>query len=138
MPRTGLAGALGLWIVRDAWTHSRVELGFGGYSLLGGGLLCPAVYPSDCGGPGGFPEMLTLSADMMLGRPSQYFATVGVTAIHGYGNKRRTDRDALAPEVGAGVALGKVLFCEARYRWLPQWEGERFRSLSLTLGWRGR
>ena len=80
--------------------------------------------------------MLMLSANLMFGRPSRIVAAFGMTAIHGFGNKRRTDRDALAPDVAVVVALGRVMYFELRHRWLPEWEGERFSSSALTLGWR--
>ena len=119
--------------------HGRVEVGFGGYSLVGGGILCPAVYPSDCGGPGGFPELLTVSGGIVLGRisPSRGpFVTVGAAAIQGFGNEGRRDRRAITPDIGMGLATGRACFLELRYRALREWEGERFRQLGLGLGWR--
>lgn len=139
VPRSGAALGVGAWIVDGGRLHGRIEAGFGGYSLVGGGTLCPAVYPSDCGGPGGFPELLSLSGGLVIGRlsPSRgLFFTVGAATIQGFGNEARRDRRAITPDIGVGVATGRAFFLELRYRALHEWEGERFSQLGLSLGLR--
>lgn len=139
VPRSGAALGVGAWITGHGRIHGRVEVGFGGYSLVGGGILCPAIVPSDCGGPGGFPELLTVSGGLVLGHiaPSRGpFVTLGAAAIQGFGNEGRRDRRAITPDIGVGVATGRAWFLEVRYRALAEWEGERFEQIGLSLGWR--
>lgn len=139
VPRSGAAIGVGAWITGNGRTHGRVEVGFGGYSLVGGGILCPAIVPSDCGGPGGFPELLTVSGALVIGQmaPSRGpFVTLGAAAIQGFGNEGRRDRRTITPDIGVGLATGRAWFLEVRYRALSEWEGERFRQYALSLGWR--
>jgi len=138
VPRNGAAMAVGAWITGAGRIHGRGEVAFGGYSLTGGGILCPQVYPSNCGGPGGFPELLTISTSLVIGRLSPMrgpHVSLGLTGIQGFGNVRRHDRRAVTPDAGIGLPMGRTIFVEARYRWLREWEAKPFRQFSLGLGW---
>ena len=140
-PRSGPAGSISAWIGSNPWVQPRVELGFGGYSLTGEGLLCPSVdYCNGSHGPGGFPELLTLHAGVTLGPQTLPhrgpIVTGGFTYAHGFGTERRHDRDALMPDVGAALRMWGTMFAEARTRWLANWEGGTFRQVSVGVIWR--
>jgi hypothetical protein len=136
--RSGGALSLSGWFERQGLLRSRLELGFGGYSLVGGGIVCPAS--GDCGGPGGFPELIMGTAGFVLGnvvagRPAP-FAALGLAVIRGVGNVSRRDRTTITPDVGVGVTLTRAMYVEARYRWQSDWERRPFRQFALALGWR--
>jgi hypothetical protein len=136
-PRSGLAGALSLWFGHHALFRTRLEVGFGGYSLVGGGLLCADICRR---GPDGFPELLTGHVGLAVGpqgRPRRVpMLLAGLTAIHGFGNEKRQDRDALVPDLGLAIRLWETTFVEVRQRWLHDWEGGPFSQFSLGLAWR--
>src|SRR4029079_9328285 len=116
-PRSGPAGSISAWIGSKPWVQPRVELGFGGYSLTGGGVLCPNTdYCNGNSGPDGFPELLTLHAGVALGPQGLPrrgpIVMGGFTYAHGY---------ALMPDVGAALRMWGTLFAEVRTRWLGNW-----------------